>query len=421
MADDPAHDAVRAAAEDAARHAHGRLVAVLTARSGDVMAAEDAVSAAFLSALALWPDRGIPDRPEAWLLTVARRKLIDAARRQAVARQAAPDMIRLVDELQEEAERGSGVPDERLKLMFICAHPALDPALHTPLMLQTVLGFDAARIAAAFLVTPAAMSQRLVRAKSGLRRLQPGFAEPAPGEWPQRLDAVLQAIYAAYAAGHGIVPDDPGAAGGLAREAGALARIVAGLLPGEPEALGLMALILFCEARRPARLDPAGRYIPLGQQDTALWQTGLIASAEAALHQALKQGAGGRFVLEAAIQSAHCARAVTGKTDWTAIIELHDHLLAAHPSIGGQVARACALGEAGRASEGLAALEQIDAARTADFQPWWAARAHLLALCGDRAAAGQAYDRAAKLSPDPAIADFLRTRKAALQMSLTSR
>ncbi|MEE2565486.1 RNA polymerase sigma factor [Hyphobacterium marinum] len=412
MAADPISDGVRAAAEAAARDAYGRLVAVLTARTCDIAAAEDAVSSAFVAALDVWPRRGIPDRPEAWLLTVARRKLIDAGRKQATAREAAPDMIRIVDEAASRAERDSAFPDERLKLMFICAHPALDPALHTPLMLQTVLGFDAARIGAAFLVSPAAMSQRLVRAKTRLRTLQPGFIEPDREEWPDRIRAVLHAIYAAYAAGAASGAGPVEDAGGLIREAAALARILTGLLPGDAEALGLLALILYGEARRPAARDASGGFIPLGQQDTARWDMALISRAEALLRRAIAMDAGGRFVLEAAIQSAHCARAVTRHTDWDAILALYDRLISAHPTAGAIVARACALGSAGGAEEGLATLEALDPARMVSFQPYWAARGYLLAVTGDMAAARESYERAADLATDPAVRDFLKDRAA---------
>jgi len=412
MAADRIRDGVRAAAEAAARDAYGRLVAVLTARTCDIAAAEDAVSSAFVAALDVWPRRGIPDRPEAWLLTVARRKLIDAGRKQATAREADPDMIRIVDEAASRTERDSAFPDERLKLMFICAHPALDPALHTPLMLQTVLGFDAARIGSAFLVSPSAMGQRLVRAKTRLRALQPGFIEPDREEWPDRVRAVLHAIYAAYSAGAASGAGPVEDAGGLIREAAALARILTGLLPDDAEALGLLALILYGEARRPAARDTSGGYIPLDQQDTALWDSALIDRAETILHRAVAIDAGGRFVLEAAIQSAHCARAVTGHTDWDAVLALYDRLIAAYPTAGAIVARACALGSAGRAEEGLAALEALDLDRMESFQPYWAARGYLLAVTGDMAAARESYERAADLATDPAVRDFLKDRAA---------
>lgn len=415
MAASGKHEAsARAAAQSAARTAYGRLIAFLTARGGDIAAAEDALSDAFVEALGRWPEDGAPDRPEAWLLTTARRKQIDAARRAATASRAAPDIERRIEEAGTMAETTTAFPDERLKLLFICAHPAITADIRTPLMLQTVFGFDAARIASAFLVKPSAMGQRLVRAKAKIRDTRPGFAEPERLDWPDRLGAVLNAIYAAYTAGW----DDPasldGHRSGFAREAIALGRMVAALLPGEGEANGLLALMLHCEARKSARRGETGEFIPLSEQNTQLWDRRLMTEAEAALRSALSAGPPCRFALEAAIQSAHAVRAVRGQADWPAIVQLYDRLIALTPAIGARIARAAAIGETEGPEAGLEALEQIDPARIADHQPWWATKAHLLARAGQSDGAREAWRRAAGLSTDPALRAFLLGRASGL-------
>lgn len=412
MAADPETSGqARAAAETAARAAYGRLIAFLSARNRDVAAAEDALADAFLAALETWPERGIPDRPEAWLLAVARRRLIDRARQSARAGAAEPDLVRQIEEAEMAANaENSAFPDERLKLLFICAHPAIAATVRTPLMLRTVFGFDAARIGSAFLTAPAAMGQRLVRAKAKIRATRPGFAEPGRPDWPDRLDAVLSAIYAAYTAGW----DDPagldGPRSGFAREAIALGRMTAALLPDEGEAHGLLALMLHCEARKPARRNADGEFVPLSQQDTELWDRSLIAQAEAALRRALECGPPGRFALEAAIQSAHAVRLVRGSADWDAIVQLYDRLIAVTPALGAQIARAAALAESQGAEAGLAALDQIDPERVKEHLPWWATRAHLLHETGRFAEAGDAYRRAAGLTTDPAVRSWLLAR-----------
>ncbi len=248
-------DGARGTAEAVARAAYGRLVAYLAARSRDVAAAEDALAEAFAAALRVWPETGVPERPEAWLFTAARRQLIQAGRRQAVRGAAEPTLALLAEERQDRAP--DAFPDERLKLLFVCAHPAIDPAARAPLMLQTVLGLDAARIASAFLVAPAAMGQRLVRAKTRIREAGIAFAVPEPEELPERLAAVLDAIYAAYGSGWEDAAGTDARRKGLTAEAIWLARLVTALLPGEPEARGLLALMLYCEARAAARRDAA--------------------------------------------------------------------------------------------------------------------------------------------------------------------
>ncbi len=392
MADEPAPTASRAV-EAAARDAYGRLVAWLGARSRDLAGAEDALADAFATALATWPRDGVPERPQAWLLTTARRRMIDAARRRRTRDDAIPTLLLIAasDDTRED------IPDERLKLLFVCAHPAIDPAARTPLMLQTVLGMTAATIATAFLAAPAAMSQRLVRAKEKIRAAGIGFRVPEAHELPERLDAVLHAIYATYGTGW-----EDAAANPLAEEAIWLARLLARLLPGEPETHGLLALLLFCESRRDARRE-TGRFIPLAMQNVARWSTPMLAEAR---HHLTTAGAArrlGRFQLEAAIQSVHAARAETGITDWEAIALLYEGLFALAPTTGIAVSRAAALAQARDATMALAALDAIDAP---SYQPYWALRAVLLRRLGRDAE--DATERAIALTSDPAVRAYLR-------------
>ncbi|MGH8163144.1 MAG: RNA polymerase sigma factor [Rhodanobacteraceae bacterium] len=395
------------AIEQAARNSYGRLLAFLAARSRDVTAAEDALAGAFLAALEGWPRDGVPRKPEAWLLTTARRRLIDAARHARVQALAQPELLAAIDEAQEMTHDDGVIPDERLKLMFVCAHPAIDAVVRTPLMLQTVLGLDAARIASAFLVKPSAMGQRLSRAKTKIRDAGIAFEVPRNTELPQRLDAVLQAIYAAYGSGW----DDPDGADprrkDLALEALELGRLLLRLLPGEPEAQGLLALMLFCESRRDARRSEAGEYVPLSQQDTARWSRPMIDEADRLLREAERTGRIGRFQLEAAIQSLHAQRARARRTDWESIALLYEGLARLAPTIGALVGRAAAIAQARDAESAWALLQAIPAEMVAGYQPYWALTAHLLKRlrCDDEAEA--AYQRAIGLCEDPAMRTFL--------------
>ncbi len=369
--------------------------------------AEDALGDALLAALETWPKTGVPDKPEAWLLTAARRHLMDGARHTKVEAAAAADLRVVVDEAHEAATAETVFPDERLKLLFACAHPAIDEAARTPLMLQTVLGLDAGRIASAFLVAPATMSQRLVRVKARIRDARIRFEIPEPKELPARLDAVLEAMYAAYGSGWEDVTGGDPRRRGLAEEAIWLGRLVIRLLPDEPEARGLLAMMLHCEARRGARRDAGGAYVPLTRQDVALWSRSMIEEAEGILADASRARKPGRFQLEAAIQSAHACRAVTGRTDWGAIALLYEGLLRYAPTIGAQVGRAAALAETRGAEAGLAALDAIPAESVRTYQPCWALRAHLLKSLGRAEQAEQAYARAIALSEDAAMREFL--------------
>ncbi len=399
-------------AERAARESYGRLLALLAARTHDLAAAEDALADAFAAALTAWPRRGAPDNPEAWLFAAARRKLIDAARRAQTAAGGEPALALAAEELEADID-ARRTPDRRLDLLFACAHPEVDPAARTALMLQTVLGLSAARIAAAFLVTPAAMSQRLVRAKQRIAEARIPFAPPPPEQWSPRLDAVLQAIYAAYAEGW----SDPEGAdperAALAEEAIWLARVLTAQLPQEPEALGLLALLLHLEARRPAR-RVEGRFVPLEQQNVSLWRADMQDEAEAILKRAVTADRIGCFQLEAAIQSAHAARRTRGNADWEAIVTLYDALarLTASPVV--RLNRAAAIARKSGAEAGLAEMETIGVRSLKSYQPYWALRAELLARLGRREEARAAYDEAIARERDGAVIRFLSGRRAGI-------
>jgi RNA polymerase sigma-70 factor (ECF subfamily) len=404
---------VRDAAEAAARRSYGKLVAILAARTGDVAGAEDALSEAFGTALEDWPRTGVPANAEAWLLTVARRRVVDAVRRRQLD-EGASQHFALLEELAEPAD-ANALPDRRLELLFACAHPGIDASARAPLMLQTVLGFDAGTIASAFLVAPATMSQRLVRAKTKIRQAGIGFRVPQREELAGRLDAVLSAIYAAYAEGWSDAQGADPQRRNLAEEAIFLGRLVAALLRQEAEALGLLSLMLYAHARRAARRDESGDYVPIARQDTALWDAAMIGEAEALLRAAGALGAPGRFQLEAALQSAHSVRRTGAAVPWADIVGIYDALLACTDSPVTAVNRAVAISQAEDARAGLEALDAIaNDARLRDYQPYWAARADLLARSGDAAHAREAYERAIGLERDPAVRRFLQSRAAAL-------
>jgi RNA polymerase sigma-70 factor (ECF subfamily) len=399
----------RRAAETAARSSYGRLLALVSARSRDIAAAEDALADAFRVALDTWPAKGVPERPEAWLLTVARRSLSHAVRHAGVRAAAAPTLALLAGAMDEAA--GPSIPDERLTLMFVCAHPAIDAAARTPLMLQTVLGLDARRIASAFLVSPAAMSQRLVRAKIKIRDAGIAFEVPEPRQLAERLEAVLDAIYAAFGCAWDAVDGaEAEGAADLTGEAIFLARLLTALMPEAPEPRGLLALMLHAEARREARRSASGAFVPLGEQDPALWNADLIAEAERELHRAAQAGLLGRYQIEAAIQSVHNDRLRTGVTRWDVVATLYAGLNRLAPTIGVAVGRAAAIAEHEGAGKGLEALAVLPPGTVAEYQPFWALRAHLLLALGQPAEARQAFERAIGLAESEAVRTFLRQR-----------
>ena len=407
---DEIYNSVERTIERVARESYGRLVAYLSVHTHDLASAEDALSEALVSALQAWPKNGVPSNPEAWLLTAARRSLIDVIRHQRVVAGAEPTLA-LLQGNSMKPDFSNAFPDERLKLLFVCAHPSIDAAMHTPLMLQTVLGLDAVRIGHAFLVQPKTMGQRLSRAKTKIRDGGIPFAIPEERDLPERLDAVLEAIYAAFGIGWDDMFGTDQSGHDLAEEAIWLARVLLQLMPSEAEVHGLLALMLHCEARRNARRSSDRRYVPLSEQDPDRWSRPLIEEAEQHLAEALKCGRPGRFQLEAAIQSVHAERAYTGDTDWSAIALFYRQLMQMSPTLGVSVGYAAAIAEANGPEAGLAILDPIAPEDVSRYQPYWAVRAHLLQALGKLDEAAKAYDRAVGLAEDPAIREFLLRKR----------
>ncbi len=407
MGDQMVQEQAHNIAESIARSSRAKLVAFLASHSGDLAAAEDALSDAFTAALAVWPTEGAPENPEGWLLTVARRKLIDNLRRNREV-PSSDELEEISDStISDTSADENNLPDRRLSLLFACAHPAIDPAIRAPLMLQVVLGLEASQIASAFLVSPAAMAQRLVRAKAKIRDAGIPFRVPDRSELPERLDAVLDSIYACYSEGWAEAAGTDMARRELAGEAIFLGRLLVELLPAEPEAWGLLALMLYAEARRRARRRADGEFVPFSQQDCSLWDSTMINEADAALRQASGIRLIGRFQLEAAIQSAHIEGAQARSAPWASIVSLYDALVQLTGSPVALINRALALAEVQGLQAALQSLDEISSdARLNSYQPYWAVRANLLARTGRIDEARHAYDLASGLEFDPAVRDM---------------
>lgn len=414
MSGDEPNNLARSMAEKVARQSYGKLVAFLAARTRDLAAAEDALAEAFVAALMDWPKKGCPANPEAWLLTAARRKAIDAYRGHK-RHETATDELHALDDGLKALEGNAHIPDQRLALMFACAHPAIDAAVHAPLILQVVLGLDAKAIASAFLTSPAAMGKRLVRAKEKIKQAGIPFSIPEREELPAKLDAVLDAIYAAFAEGWTDPTGTDAARRDLTGESLFLAELVTQLLPQNAEALGLLSLMSHAEARRAARRTKDGEFVPLAEQDPNLWDKEMIQKAEELLSGASKLHLPGRYQLEAALQSAHVFRCRTGRWNWPDIVQLYDALFAITGSPVVTVNRALAVAETEGAEAGLNILQKLSVdERLAEYQPYWAAQAELLARTGNHAEARRAYDIAIGLERDDAVRRFLQKRQASL-------
>jgi RNA polymerase sigma-70 factor (ECF subfamily) len=409
----------------AARDSYGRLLALLAASTSDLAAAEDALADAFERALRTWPSQGVPGAPDAWLLTVARNRLRDewkSARTQRAAPldEADRDALAHIDEIDVDA-----IPDRRLELMLVCAHPAIERAVRTPLMLNTVLGFTAEQVGRAYSVPTATMATRLVRAKKRIKAAGIPFRIPDRADLPARMNSVLEAVYGAYVIDWATGPQ----ARQLPSEALHLAEVLTTLVPGDPEARGLAALIELSAARAPARTDADGRFVPLADQDPSRWNAHLISRAHEHLRAAHARGQLGRFQLEAAIQAVHCARNHGARnhgvrdhgaggsddaTDWPALLALHRVLHAVAPSLGSGVALAAVTAEVDGPAAGLATLDALlaEAGEPARrFQPAKATRAHLLDRLGRKEEAVAAYESAISLTHDTAERQYLEHRR----------
>ncbi len=408
----------------------GRCTATLVRILGDLDLAEDAVAEAFAIAAEQWPARGVPPNPGGWITTTARNRAIDRLRREASRsdrHEAAhrlhhdamgPDPTPAAPEPNPDLDELDGfvdvVPDDQLRLMFLCCHPALAADAQVALTLRLLGGLDTPEIARAFLVPEATLAQRIVRAKRKLRDNHAPYRIPRPAELPDRLHAVLSAISLIYTEGHTATTGDELTRVDLSREAIRLGRVLTELMPDEPEAVGLLALMLLTEARRPARTAATGAMVRLADQDRTRWDPDLIREGHALVRACLRRDQPGPFQVQAAIAAVHADAARAEDTDWSQIIALYDHLLALRPNPVVALNRAAALAERDGPEAGLAALTALDAAPLDAYQPFHAARADLLARAGQVAAAADAYDRALALTTNPAERAFLTTRRAAL-------
>ncbi len=397
-----------AMADHLAREAYGRLLAYLAARWRDVAAAEDALSEAFAAALESWPRTGVPHKPEAWLLTVARRKLSDAARGEAV-RERHDVLARLLEDAEDVVQSDTPMGDERLRLMLVRAHPAIDASVRPALMLQLVLGVEVKQMSSAFLLSTEALTKRLVRAKAKIKLTGMRFEQPDEADLEPRLHAVLESVYAAYFIGRegAMVGED--AHDQLRSEAVYLARVIATALPANAEALGFLALLLFCESRRAAQVNASGEYVPLLEQDATVWDHSLMRSAYELLSKAAALDTPGPYQLEAAIQGAHCYRAHSGAVPWREIAELYEQLVQRDATVGALVGRAVARAYAsGDALLGVQLLREMDAELTCNYQPYWAAMGHLLLRAGEAESARRCLQRALELTVQPKVKRYLQ-------------
>lgn len=400
-----APDGVTQALTEVMRADRGRILAALIARLRDFQAAEDALQEAAASALVHWTRSGVPERPDAWLIRVAFRKAIDRLR--GASRDAAKVASLAVLARDEATEDPEMIPDERLRLIFTCCHPALEPKSRVALTLRTIAGLTTAEIARAFLDNEATMAQRLTRAKAKIAAAGIPFAVPGPEDWADRLHSVLAVIYLIFNAGYTAGPDEPR---DLCAEAIYLARLILDLRPGEAEAEGCLALMLLTDARRGARRDAAGQVVALTDQDPGLWDSAARQEGLALIDAAMARAAPGPYQIKAAIAACHMAK---GGADWRQILGLYDSLLRWEPSPVVHLNRAVALAETGALPAALALLEGLEADLSA-YQPYHAAKAELLRRAGAAEAARAAFDAAIRLAPSSADAAFLIKRRAML-------
>jgi RNA polymerase sigma-70 factor (ECF subfamily) len=394
------------------RGGSGRVIAALAAHFRDLHLAEDAFSEACLTAARTWPQAGAPADPAGWLFRVAFRHAIDDIRKTGVRARLAPDPPAPPPSAEDLlAGADQAIPDERLRLIFVCCHPAIAPESRAALTLRLVCGLPAPDIAAAFLVPTPTLLQRLTRAKRKIAEAGVPFEVPGPDGWTERLEAVLTTLEIAYAKAHA----DAAGANPYAEFATEVLQLTASLsdmLPAEGEVLGLAALVRYAEARRPARLDASGRMIPLSEQDAALWSRPLIAEADRFLHRASNLGAYGPRALSAAIHGVWCARpSLAAPAPWPEVLALYDAMLATRDDVVVRLNRAVALAEVEGPAVALAEVERLAEARLETFQPWHAVRADLLRRVNRLDECRVAYDMAMRLAPGPAERKWLAMRR----------